>query len=318
MPPAPLETAPPDPVATPMADKVPDTAAAVTAGSGSTFYWPMRLLPASKRAAMFAIYAFCRRIDDIADEPGEPAAKRAALDAWRRDIRDLYSGGAPGDPLTAALKGAMDRYGLPRAELEALIDGMAMDVAAEAEGCRDGGGRGGMRAPDLDTLRLYCRRVAGAVGMLAIRVFDRADPATERFALALGEALQLTNILRDLAEDAGMGRLYLPRELLQAAGITADSAAARPDEVLAHPALPRACEALAELAEARFAEARAALDGHARGSLWAATAMMVLYHRLLRRLRAAGWRDLTVRSRVGRRESAWVAIRCMLGLPPAV
>ena len=308
MTPPPLETAPLQPVSTTLPDdKAPDTATSVTAKSGSTFYWPMRLLPASKRAAMFAIYAFCRRIDDIADEPGEPAAKRAALDVWRCDIRDLYVGGAPNGPLTAALKGAIERYGLPRAELEALIDGVAMDVAGEDPGS------GGMRAPDLDTLRLYCRRVAGAVGMLAIRVFDRADPATERFALALGEALQLTNILRDLAEDAELDRLYLPRELLLAAGIDSD----RPDEVLSHPALPRVCEALAELAEARFAEARSAIAGHARGSLWAATAMMVLYHRLLKRLRAAGWRDLNARVRVGRRESAWVAVRCMLGFPPA-
>ncbi|PGH53780.1 squalene synthase HpnD [Azospirillum palustre] len=311
MTPPPLETAPLEPVSTTSPDKnapgrkAPDTATSVTAKSGSTFYWPMRLLPASKRAAMFAIYAFCRRIDDIADEPGEPADKRAALDIWRRDIRDLYVGGAPGGPLTAALKGAIERYGLPRSELEALIDGMAMDVAGEEAG--------GMQAPDLATLRLYCRRVAGAVGMLAIRVFDRADPATERFALALGEALQLTNILRDLAEDAELRRLYLPCELLRAAGIQSDD----PDEVLAHPALPKACEALADLAEARFAEARAAIAGQARGSLWAATAMMVLYHRLLKRLRAAGWRDLKARVRVGRRESAWVAVRCMLGIPPA-
>ncbi|MBP2298487.1 presqualene diphosphate synthase HpnD [Azospirillum picis] len=275
----------------------------MAAKSGSTFYWPMRLLPASKRAAMFAIYAFCRRIDDIADEPGEAAEKRAALETWRRDIRGLYAGEQPTGKLTAALKGAIDRYGLPRSELEALIDGMAMD-ADEA---------GGLRAPDLETLRLYCRRVAGAVGMLAIRVFDRADPATERFALALGEALQLTNILRDLAEDAGLGRLYLPRELLRDAGIPGD----RHDEVLAHPALPHACEALADLAEARFAEARAAIAGQARGSLWAATAMMVLYHRLLRRLRQRGWRDLHARVRVGRRESALVAIRCLIGIPPA-
>jgi len=311
MTPPPLETAPLEPVSTTSPNKrapdskASDTATAVTAKSGSTFYWPMRLLPASKRAAMFAIYAFCRRIDDIADEPGEPADKRAALDVWRRDIRDLYVGGAPGGPLTAALKGAIERYGLPRAEFEALIDGMAMDVAGEEAG--------GMRAPDLDTLRLYCRRVAGAVGMLAIRVFDRANPATERFALALGEALQLTNILRDLAEDAELGRLYLPRELLRGAGIDGTD----PDEVLAHPALPKACEALAGLAEARFTEARSAIAGQARGSLWAATAMMVLYHRLLKSLRAAGWRDLKARVRVGRREAAWVAVRCMLGIPPA-
>ncbi|CAO3420988.1 presqualene diphosphate synthase HpnD [Azospirillum doebereinerae] len=278
-----------------------DTPSAVAGRSGSTFYWPMRLLPASKRAAMFAIYAFCRRIDDIADEPGDPVEKRAELDSWRREIRSLYAGGAPTSPLSAALKGAIERYGLPRGELEALIDGMAMDVGE------------GLRAPELATLRVYCRRVAGAVGLLAIRVFDRADPATEAFALALGEALQLTNILRDLTEDAALGRMYLPHELLLAAGIGTSV----PDTVLAHPGLPQACEALADLAEARFAEARRAIAGRTRGSLWAATAMMVLYHHLLRRLRARGWRDPAARVRIGRREGAWVAFRCLLGAPPS-
>lgn len=293
----------------PLLDRAPPASAespsAVAERSGSTFYWPMRLLPRSKRAAMFAIYAFCRRIDDIADEPGDTAEKRAALDGWRREIRSLYAGGAPTSPLAAALKGAIDRYGLPRGELEALIDGMAMDVGE------------GLRGPALPTLRLYCRRVAGAVGMLAIRVFDRADAATESFALALGEALQLTNILRDLAEDAQLGRLYLPRELLDEADIGSNE----PETVLAHPNLPQACEALAELAEARFLEARRIIDAAARstrrGSLWAAVAMMVLYHRLLCRLRARGWTDLTRRVRVGKRESAWVALRCALGTPPA-
>lgn len=293
----------------PLLDSAPrdsaDSPAVVAERSGSTFYWPMLLLPRSKRAAMFAIYAFCRRIDDIADEPGDPAAKRAALDLWRQEIRGLYGGGAPGSSLGAALKGAIERYGLPRGELEALIDGMAMDIPGTTGV--------GMRAPALPTLRLYCRRVAGAVGMLAIRVFDRADASTEAFALALGEALQLTNILRDLAEDAQLGRLYLPRELLDEADIgTSD-----PDAVLAHPNLPKACEALADLAEARFAEARQAIGRCRRGSLWAAVAMMVLYHRLLVRLRARGWRDLNQRVRVGKRECALVAVRCALGYPPA-
>jgi len=291
-------TSPPTDSAPPLTT---DTPSAVAERSGSTFYWPMRLLPASKRAAMFAIYAFCRRIDDIADEPGDPVEKRAALDSWRREIRSLYAGGAPTGPLAAALKGAIDRYGLPRGELEALIDGMAMDVGP------------GLRAPELATLRVYCRRVAGAVGLLAIRVFDRADPANEAFALALGEALQLTNILRDLTEDAALGRMYLPHELLLAAGIGVSA----PDMVLAHPGLPQACEALADLAETRFAEARRAIAGKPGGPLWAATAMMVLYHRLLRRLRARGWSDPARRVRVGRRESAWVALRCRFGAPPA-
>ncbi|WP_051341542.1 presqualene diphosphate synthase HpnD [Azospirillum halopraeferens] len=283
------------------ARRLAESPARVAGRSGSTFYWPMLLLPRSKRAAMFAIYAFCRQVDDVADEPGDPEAKRRALAAWRGTIRSLYAGAAPTDGLTAALKGAIERYGLPRAELEAVVDGMAMDLA------------GLMRGPDEATLALYCRRVAGAVGLLAVRVFDRADPESEAFALALGEALQLTNILRDLAEDAGLGRLYLPAELLDAAGITARDPAA----VLAHPALPGVCAALAARAEARFVEAEHRMARCRRANLWAAEAMMVLYRRLLAALVARGWHDPGQRVRLRKRACAWVALRCMAGWPPA-
>lgn len=277
-----------------------DTPAAVAGRSGSTFYWPMLLLPRSKRAAMFAIYAYCRHIDDIVDEPGDAQAKHRALHAWRQEIRSLYAGGAPSSPMAAALKGAIERYGLPRGELEAVIDGMAMDLS------------GTMRAPSLHTLGVYCRRVAGAVGLLAIRVFDRADTHTEAFAIALGEALQLTNILRDLAEDAPLGRLYLPREVLLGVGISAID----PATVLAHPNLPDACEALALRAETRFAEAELALGHCRRGRLWAAEAMMLLYRRLLARLKTRGWCDLSRSVRIRKRECAWVTLRCAAGRPP--
>ncbi|WP_431856487.1 presqualene diphosphate synthase HpnD [Azospirillum sp.] len=289
----------------PLSDIAPDapgdTPAAVAGRSGSTFYWPMLLLPRSKRAAMFAIYAYCRHIDDIVDEPGDPKAKHQSLHAWRQEIRNLYAGGAPSSPMAAALKGAIERYGLPRAELEAVIDGMAMDLS------------GAMRAPDMNTLGVYCRRVAGAVGLLAIRVFDRADAHTEAFAIALGEALQLTNILRDLAEDAPLGRLYLPREVLMGAGIFSID----PADVLAHPNLPRACEALALRAETRFAEARLALSRCNRRRLWAAEAMMLLYRRLLERLKARGWSDLSRGVRIRKRECAWVTLRCAVGRAPS-
>ena len=145
-----------------------------------------------------------------------------------------------------------------------------------------------LRAPPLDTFKVYCRRVAGAVGLLAIRVFDRADAETEALALALGDALQMTNILRDLEEDAQLGRLYLPRELLVRAGIVASD----PAEVLRHPSLGKACDALADMAEARFTEAERLLAGWPRRRLWTARAMMLLYRRTLEQLRARGWREL--------------------------
>jgi squalene synthase HpnD len=272
----------------------------ITGRSGSTFFWPMLLLPKPKRKAMFAIYAFCRQVDDIVDEPGSPEDKRAALAEWREQIRSLYMGGAPATPVAAGLADAIARYHLPRGELEAVIDGMAMDLGTP------------LRAPPLDTFKVYCRRVAGAVGLLAIRVFDRADDETEALALALGDALQMTNILRDLEEDAQLGRLYLPRELLVRAGIIASD----PVEALRHPSLPKACDALADMAEVRFVEAERLLTGWPRRRLWTARAMMLLYRRTLKHLRARGWRELGQRPRLPKWEKAWVTLRCLVGRPP--
>ena len=174
---------------------------AVVADSGTSFYWGMRLLPAAKREAMFAIYAFCREVDDIADSEASPASKQAELALWRAEVEALYAG-RPSRPTSLALAAPIERFELPRAEFDAMIDGMEMD-ASEA-----------MRAPPMAKLERYCRCVAGAVGVLSVRVFGARSPDRDAGAVALGDALQLTNILRDLVEDAGFGRLYLPRELL--------------------------------------------------------------------------------------------------------
>lgn len=264
-------------------------AARLVRRSGTSFYWAMRLLPRERRAAMYAIYAFCREVDDVADEPGALADKLAALAAWRAEIDALYAG-RPTRPATAALLGPVRTFELPREELRAVVDGMEMDA------------RERMRAPDLATLELYCRRVAGAVGVLSIRVFGA--PAAAPFAVALGEALQLTNILRDLDEDAARGRLYLPVELLDAAGI----AAREPQAVLAHPRLPEVCAALAARAAQRFASAEALRCGHG-GRLRAAVLMMRTYERTLSRLRARGFAAPRAPVRVPAPERAWLALR---------
>lgn len=277
-------------------------------GRSSTFYWPLRLLPAVKRRAMFAVYAFCRQVDDITDEPGPLEARRAALAGWRRNLDAVYAGIVPPGPdadLLAGLGTAVRRFRLPRVEFEAMIDGMAMDLD------------GPIRAPDLQTLSLYCRRVAGAAGLLSVRIFgETSDTRMDTFAIALGEAMQLTNILRDLHEDARIGRLYLPREILEGAGIPVDDQASLPDTVLHHPGLPDACESLAELAESRFAAARAALASLDGRMLWPAVAMMLLYRRLLARLRSRGWRDLERCPRLSAAEKMSVALRCAFGHPP--
>ncbi len=259
--------------------------------AGTSFYWAMRVLPEARRDAMFAIYAFCREVDDIADGADPPDVKRRDLDAWRREIEALFAG----HPATTAGRALLEptrAFGLRRADFLAVIDGMEMDAAE-------------IRAPSLAELDLYCDRVASAVGRLSVRAFGVATEAADRVAHALGRALQLTNILRDLAEDGERGRLYLPRELLVAEGISATD----PATVLKHPALPRVCEALVRIAEARFREARAARRECPRRPMRPAAAMGAVYHAILERLRRRGWRDLDRGVRIPKALKLWFALR---------
>src|SRR5262245_56939935 len=160
----------------------------------------MRILPRAQREAMFEIYSFCRQVDDIADSGGPRGPRREALDRWRADVDALYAGKTV--PRTQGLLAPLRAFGFKREDFHDVIDGMEMDVIAD------------IRAPDNATLDIYCDRVASAVGRLSVRVFgmERADGIA--LAHHLGRALQLTNILRDLDEDAALGRLYLPAEAL--------------------------------------------------------------------------------------------------------
>jgi presqualene diphosphate synthase len=264
----------------------------VVRASGSSFYWSMRLLPRAKRAAMYAIYAFCREVDDIADGDAPAPAKLAELAAWRAAIAALFAG-RPDRPTTHALAVPVARYGLPQAEFEAMIDGMEMDAAER------------MHGPSFAELEHYCRCVAGAVGLLSMRVFGPHGASLDQGALALGEALQLTNILRDLSEDAARGRLYLPRELLERHAI----ATRDPARVLRHPALPEVCGALAERARQRFADADRLLAHGERRQLRPALVMMQVYRRTLERLVARGWQRLDQPVRLAPPERLWLALR---------
>src|SRR5689334_23894292 len=200
--------------------------------AGSLSYWATRLLPAPRRHSIHALYAFCRDVEDIADSDATPSLKRALLAAWRSEIAMLYAG-RPRHLVTRALQLAVQQYDLRCDDFLAVIDGREM------------ASRRDIRAPSLAELDLYCARVAVATGRLALRILGVATPAGERVAAALGRAVQLTAILRDLAKDGARQRLYLPRELLLAHGIVATM----PSHVLAQPALPAACQDLASLAE---------------------------------------------------------------------
>ncbi|RKQ73016.1 presqualene diphosphate synthase HpnD [Oceanibaculum indicum] len=264
----------------------------------SSFYWSMRLLPGEKRRAMYAIYAYCRELDDIADGDLPRAEKLARLEGWRREITALYAG-SPTHPIAIALAGPVARYRLDRRWFEEILAGVRMDAT------------GDILAPSLLELQLYCRRVAGAVGMLSIAVYGASGKAAAGFALALGDAVQLTNILRDLREDAADGRLYLPADMLEAAGIHMRD----PDAVLDHPAIVRVCAAMIDWAEQRYADAEDALRDCDRQALRPAIIILATYKRLLDRLKQAEL-PAPQRIRLGRLEKIAIALRAGLTLKP--
>jgi squalene synthase HpnD len=268
-----------------------DASSQAQVAAGSSFYLGMRVLPKPERAAMFAVYGFCRIVDDIADDQTLPIeVQRASLDAWRADLEALYAGRDPGR--AAMLKEAVSRYRLDKEDFLALIDGMQMDLE-------------GVIAPDLATMLLYCDRVAVAVGRLSVKVFGMPAAAGEELAHHLGRALQLTNILRDVDEDAEMGRLYLPEEYLRAAGVESRA----PSVVAASPAIEAVCERLADMAEDHFGQARRVLAAKPRGHTLAPRLMAVAYAALLARLRTRGWAPPRQRVRVAKGALVWLLLR---------
>jgi phytoene synthase len=263
----------------------------VVRAAGTSFYRGMRVLPPDRRTAMYAIYAFCRIVDDIADEPAAFSVKATLLDEWRARIAGLYRGEAD-TPVARVLLRAVRAFQLRQADFEAVIEGMRMDAEIA------------IVAPDWSTLDLYCDRVAAAVGRLSVRAFGDASAEADRVAHALGRALQLTNILRDVDEDARRGRLYLPAEWLAEAGIPADPAAA-----LAHPALPALCARVAGVAHGYFDEAHAAMARCDRRAMRPARLMGATYAALLARLERRGWSRLDLPAKLPKWQKLWIAIR---------
>ena len=259
--------------------------------SGSSFYNAMRILPRAQREAMFEIYAFCRQVDDIADASGPRDLRRAQLERWRADIDALFIGTTAAR--TQGLAVSVREFGLRREDFRAVIDGMEMDVVAD------------IRAPNDATLDLYCDRVAGAVGRLSVRVFGMEEQDGLALAHHLGLALQLTNILRDLDEDASIGRLYLPAESLRAAGICTTD----PAEVLADPGLGKACANLVDRARDHFRHADAIMARNPRRTVRAPRLMAKAYLAILDRLVDRGWSPPRRPIRLPRARLLWLIMR---------
>lgn len=260
--------------------------------SNTSFGPGMRILSKTRREGMYAVYAFCREVDDIADEGGSREQKRKDLAGWRAEIDRLY-GGAPLTPTGVALLEPVRAFNLPKQEFLLVIEGMEMDA------------EGPVVAPPMETLFAYTRRVAGAVGQLSMPIFGApAGAASDDFAISLGDALQLTNILRDVEQDAGEGRLYLPRELLEKHGCPLT-----PDAIADAPGLPVARAELALIARGKFAAARAALKMLDWRVLRPALLMMGVYERYLDKMTARGWANGQERVTISKLEKAMIAGR---------
>ncbi|WP_158921876.1 presqualene diphosphate synthase HpnD [Acidisphaera sp. S103] len=268
-----------------------DAVEAIVRAAGTSFYHGMRVLPPDRRHAMYAIYAFCRIVDDIADEAGSMEDKRRELAVWRDNIAGLYEGRSDG-PVTRVLALAVPRFQLRAEDFIAVIDGMQTDAETVVV------------APDMAELDLYCDRVASAVGRLSVRTFGDASPAADQVAYALGRALQLTNILRDIEEDAERGRIYLPREYLRDAGVPAD-----PVAILTAPGLPEVCDRLATLAHGYFREARQAMTLCDRRAMKPARLMAATYDAILTVVEKRGWTRLDLRVGLSKRQKLWLACR---------
>lgn len=266
-------------------------ASVATRASGSSFYLAMRILPREQREAMFEIYSFCRAVDDIADSDAPRPLRLEQLARWRRDIDALYQGNTP--PGREGLARAISQFGLHRDDFLAVIDGMEMDAVED------------IRAPTFATFDLYCDRVASAVGRLSVCVFGVEKDDGIKLAHHLGRALQMINILRDLDEDAGMGRLYLPREALASAGIHRDD----PATVISDPAIGAACDVLVAEARRHFAEADAVIARTPRRLVRAPRIMAEAYRRMLDDMVARGWTWPRNRVHVSRSHLLKVALR---------
>ncbi len=266
---------------------------AIVRRSKTSFFWAMRRLNEEKRTAMYAVYAFCREVDDIADDPGQETTKLVKLREWNTEIERLFDGN-PTFPISQALEGPKNQFGLRKKDFIALIEGMEMDA------------RDQVRIPDMETLELYCDRVACAVGRLSNRIFGVDEETGDRVANALGQALQLTNILRDVKEDSQRNRLYLPQDLLQAHGITITSDAR---SILTQPALQNVCLELADIAKKRFDDASTILSTCDQVQMRPAIMMMEAYRRIFRRLQIQRWQNFDDPVTLSKLEKLWVVLR---------
>ena len=260
-----------------------------TAQSGSSFYYSFLFLPPPRRRAITALYAFCREVDDVVDEVADPAIARLKLAWWRQEVAAAYDG-TPQHPVARALAPVVREFALPQAHLQTVIDGMAMDLEHT-------------RYLDFAALETYCHRVAGVVGLLSAQIFGHEHAATLGYARDLGIAFQLTNIVRDVGEDARRGRIYLPQEDLARFGVAPSALTAG---VVTAPF--RALMAFqTERANAWYDRAFAQLDPADRRAQRPGLIMAAIYRTLLAEIARDGYQVLDRRIALTPLRKLWIA-----------
>lgn len=265
------------------------------ASSGSSFYYSFLFLPPERRRAITALYAFCREVDDVVDEIEDPQLAGTTLAWWRNEVANLYAG-KPQHPVTRALAPCVLPYAITRARLEEIIDGMQMDLEQS-------------RYPDFAGLEKYCYHVASVVGLLAAGIFGYRDPRTLEYARNLGLAFQLTNIIRDVGDDARRNRIYLPMDELKRFEVPAsDILGARYSENFT-----RLMRFQAERAQGYYDTAFAALPAEDRRAQRAGLIMAAIYRTVLEEVAADGFQVLTQRTSLTPMRKLWIATRTWLG-----
>ena len=265
------------------------------AGSGSSFYYSFLFLPPPRRRAITAFYAFCREVDDVVDEAKDIGVARAKLAWWRTEVANLFAG-HPTHPVTRALEPFIAEFGLEAGLLGEIIDGMEMDLTRH-------------RYADFASLALYCHRVAGVVGQVAARIFGYTNPRTLEYAEALGLAFQLTNIIRDVGEDARRGRVYLPADELARHGLTVEDVLSR----RGGEAFRAVMAEQADRAEATYARAFARLHPEDRRNQRAGLIMAAIYRTLLAEIRRDGFPVLEGRVSLTPIRKLWIAWKTWIG-----
>jgi phytoene synthase len=259
------------------------------ARSGSSFYYSFLFLPPEKRRAITALYAFCREVDDVVDECSDPGVARAKLAWWRQELAQAFAGN-PQHPVTRALAPAVRRFNLPLEQFQEIMDGMEMDLSQD-------------RYPDFRSLALYCHRVAGVVGQLSAEIFGYRDHATRKYAHELGLAFQLTNIVRDVGEDARRGRIYLPLDEMAQFGVApADLVQGRESD-----GFRRLIAAQIARARSHYQQALALLPRRDRASQRPGLVMAAIYRTLLDEIERDGCRVLNQRTTLTPLRKLWIA-----------